>query len=241
MRNIALASLDLHLVYLTASSERNQAPSCNVRVSPMRDTQLRVVLRLQSQSMASPSQQRLSLANNPVLASIHVDGHYAGDWRLGGDESCDGTCGRNLLVEKGNANGGAAEGLEDGERGEGVFRLATEGDEGAATGVEGLRGREGDGEEGEGRADDLEARIWGRQSVNCGSAAAHAVPGGAVGSPAPSTLVCGSSAGSDDELVAEMLMHRAAIRVGRAVADRVRRARALQGEAAGRSMAVPVN
>ena len=43
------------------------------------------------------------------------------------------------------------------------------------------------------------------------------------------------------ELVALMLMHRAAIGVDRAVAADVRCATVFQGEAAGRSMAVPVN
>lgn len=54
-------------------------------------------------------------------------------------------------------------------------------------------------------------------------------------------LVCGASDGSLAELVAWMLMHRAAKGCGRAVAAHVRRARVLQGAAAGRDMAVPVN
>jgi hypothetical protein len=67
------------------------------------------------------------------------------------------------------------------------------------------------------------------------------VPGEASGTVEASTLVCGSSAGPLDELVAEMLMHRAAIGVRRAVAELVRCVKLFQGETAGRSMAGPVN
>jgi hypothetical protein len=54
-------------------------------------------------------------------------------------------------------------------------------------------------------------------------------------------LTCGSSGGSAEELVALMLMHRAAIGLLRAVAAHVRWARVFQGRAAGVGMAVPVN
>lgn len=62
------------------------------------------------------------------------------------------------------------------------------------------------------------------------------LPGETTGVAAASTLVRWSSAGSVDEFVAEMLMHRR-----RAVVAPARCAKLLQGEAAGRSMAVPVN
>jgi hypothetical protein len=61
------------------------------------------------------------------------------------------------------------------------------------------------------------------------------VPGEAAGTESASTLTCGASDGSLDERVALMLMHRDA------AAARVRGAKDLQGEAAGRNMAVPVN
>jgi hypothetical protein len=61
-----------------------------------------------------------------------------------------------------------------------------------------------------------------------------------MGVAVPSTLTACCSAGSVDELVADMLMHRAAMGVRRMAAADVRE-RFLQGEAAGRNMAVPVN
>ena len=69
------------------------------------------------------------------------------------------------------------------------------------------------------------------------------IPAGVGAVVEPSTLTACSRAGSTEELVAVMLMHRAAIGVGRAVAADVRWrwARDFQGEAAGRSMAVPVS
>ena len=73
MCNIALAGLDLHLIDLPTSCECEQATSCDICISPMRQTQLDVVLWLQTQGMACPSQQRLSLADDPVLPAIKVD------------------------------------------------------------------------------------------------------------------------------------------------------------------------
>lgn len=67
------------------------------------------------------------------------------------------------------------------------------------------------------------------------------IPAGVGAVVEPSTFTACSRAGSAEELVAVMLMHRAAIGVGRAVAADVRWARDFQGEAAGRSMAVPVS
>lgn len=63
------------------------------------------------------------------------------------------------MIEEWNADGRALKRLEDRQGGESVFRLAAEADEGTAAGVERLRGREGDGEEGEGCADDVEAGV----------------------------------------------------------------------------------
>jgi hypothetical protein len=88
------------------------------------EAELDVVLGLEAQSVASPGQEGLALANDPVLATIEVDSDYAGDGRFCGDEGGYRAGGRDLLVEKGNADGGAAEGLEDGEGGESVLGLS---------------------------------------------------------------------------------------------------------------------
>jgi hypothetical protein len=61
-----------------------------------------------------------------------------------------------------------------------------------------------------------------------------------MGVAVPSTLTACCSAGSVEELVADMLMHRAAKGVRRMAAADVRET-LVQGEAAGRNMAVPVN
>jgi hypothetical protein len=159
MRNIGLARLDLHLVDLALACQRQQSSSRDVCVSPVVQPQLDIVLRLQAQRMAGPGKQRLPLADDPVLPAIEVYGDDARYGRLGRDESCDRARRRDLLVEERDADGGAAEGLEDGERREGVFRLPTEADQRSAAGVERLRGRERDGEQRKGRADDLEAGI----------------------------------------------------------------------------------
>jgi hypothetical protein len=67
------------------------------------------------------------------------------------------------------------------------------------------------------------------------------IPGSLPSTDEASTRVCGSRAGSVEEVVALMLMHRAAIGFGRAVAAAVRCAKPFQGETAGRIVAVPVN
>ena len=72
------------------------------------------------------------------------------------------------------------------------------------------------------------------------SMCAQSLPGVCMGVAVPSTFTACCSAGSADELVADMLMHRAAIGVGRAAAGHVWDKDA-QGEAADRSMAVPFN
>jgi len=61
-----------------------------------------------------------------------------------------------------------------------------------------------------------------------------------MGVAVPSTFTASCSPGSVDEFVADMLMHRATIRVGRIATGQVW-AKEAQGEAAGRSMAVPFN
>lgn len=159
MGYVALASLDVDLVNLAVSCQCEQTSTCDVCVSPMCQAELDIVLRLQLQSEASPRKKCLPLADDPVIPSIQIYGHNTRYRGLGGDEGCDGTGRRHFLIEEGNADGRALKRLEDGKSRQGVFRLAAEADEGAATGVERLRGREGDGEEGEGRADDVEAGV----------------------------------------------------------------------------------
>lgn len=82
----------------------------------MRQAELHVVLRLQAEGMACPSQQRLPLADDPVLPAIKVDCDNAGYRRLGGNQCCDGGGGGNLLVEEGDANGRAPERFQEGKR-----------------------------------------------------------------------------------------------------------------------------
>lgn len=115
VRNIALASLQLHLVDLPAPYESEQPTSCDVCVAPMRQSELHVVLRLQAEGVSCPSQQRLPLADDPVLPSIKIDRNNTGYGRLGGNQCCDWGCRRNLLVEEGNANGRAFEWFQEGK------------------------------------------------------------------------------------------------------------------------------
>lgn len=65
--------------------------------------------------MTCPCQERLSLADDPVLSAIEIDCDNARYGRLGRDQSCDWGGGRNLLVEEGNADGRAPKGLEERE------------------------------------------------------------------------------------------------------------------------------
>jgi hypothetical protein len=160
MRNIVLARLDLHLVNLPLACQCEQSSSCDVCVAPVSQPQLDIVLGLQAQRVPGPSKQGVPLADDPVLPSIQVHRDDAGNGRLGGDERRDGACRRDFLVEEGDADGGSPEGFEQGEGREGVFRLSAEADQGSAAGVERLRGRERDGEEREGRADDFEAGVY---------------------------------------------------------------------------------
>lgn len=115
MSNIALASLQLHLIYLPTSSQCQQTASGDVGIPPVRYAQLNIVLRLQTQGMTCPSQQRLSLADNPVLPAIKVDRDDARNGRLCGDKGCDWGGGGNLLVKERNANRHTSEGLEEGQ------------------------------------------------------------------------------------------------------------------------------
>jgi hypothetical protein len=156
---IALASLDVDLVNLAVSCQCEQASSSDVCVSPMCQAQFDIVLRLQLQCEASPRKQCLSLADDPVVPSVQI---YRDNARYGvfcGDEGRDGAGRRYFLVEERDADGGALKRLEDGQGRQRVFRLAAEADQGSAAGVERLGGGEGDGEEGKGRADDVEAGV----------------------------------------------------------------------------------
>lgn len=81
----------------------------------MRETELHIVLRLQAQGVPCPGQQRLPLANDPVLPAIEVDCDNTGNRRLGRDQCCDWGGRGNLLVEEGDAHGGAPEWLEEGK------------------------------------------------------------------------------------------------------------------------------
>jgi len=117
MRDIGFALFDLHLINLATASKRHQTTTGNVGIAPVGKAQLCVVLRLQGKAMAGPGKQGLTLANEPVLAAIEVDRDDARDGRLRGDEGGDGAGGRDFLVEKGNADGGAPDGLENGEGG----------------------------------------------------------------------------------------------------------------------------
>lgn len=138
MSYVALAGLDLDLVDLAVSCEGQQASAGDVCVSPVCEAQLDVVLRLESQCEPRPREQGLPLADDPVISAVQVDRDNARYGVFGRDERCDGASRRDFLVEKGNADGGSLEGLEDGEGGKRVFRLAAEADEGSAAGVEGL-------------------------------------------------------------------------------------------------------
>ena len=115
VRNIALASLQLHLIDLPAPYESKQPTSCDVCVAPMRQAELHVVLRLQAEGVSCPSQQRLPLADDPVLPAIEIDRDNTGYGRLGRDQSCDWCGGRNLLVEERNADGRAPEWFQEGQ------------------------------------------------------------------------------------------------------------------------------
>lgn len=115
MRNIALASLQLHLIDLPIPYEGKQPTSGDVGVSPMRQAKLHVILRLQAEGVPCPGQQRLPLTNDPVLPAIEIDRDNTGYGRLGGDQCSDWGGGGDLLVEERNANGRASERLKEGE------------------------------------------------------------------------------------------------------------------------------
>lgn len=72
MGDIGLTSLQLDLVDLAAAHKCEQSAASNVRVAPMGQTQLCVVLRLQRQGLAGPCQQCLPLRYDPVLPAIEV-------------------------------------------------------------------------------------------------------------------------------------------------------------------------
>lgn len=111
--NIALASLQLHLIDLPAPCESKQSTSCDICIPPVRQAELYVVLGLQAKGVTCPGQQRLPLTDDPVLPAIKIDRDNAGYGRLGRDQCCDWRCRRDLLVEEGNADGRAPEWLKE--------------------------------------------------------------------------------------------------------------------------------
>jgi hypothetical protein len=96
MSHIALTSLQVHLVDLSASGQGKESPPSYVRISPVRYSELYIVLRFKRQRSASPGQQRLPLGNEPILSSIKVDCDNGRYWGLGADEGRYRTCGGNL-------------------------------------------------------------------------------------------------------------------------------------------------
>ena len=54
MRNVALASFQLHLVYLSAADQCEQTPSGHVCVAPICQAELDIILRFQREGKAGP-------------------------------------------------------------------------------------------------------------------------------------------------------------------------------------------
>lgn len=79
--------------------------------------------------------------------------------------------------------------------------------------------------------------------MGAANAMEESIPGECMGEgvAVPSTLTACCSAGSEGDVVADMLMHRAAAAEDVCAVGVRGRQRLLQGAAAGRSMAVPVN
>lgn len=127
--NIALSSLQLHLVDLTTTSKRHQASPGHVCVSPIRHTELEVVLRFYRQSNSTPCQKCLALGNEPILSAIKLHCDDRGYRGLRGDEGGDGARGGDLLVEEGNSERRTSEGFQEGEGRQGVFNLAAQADQ----------------------------------------------------------------------------------------------------------------
>ena len=113
---------------------------------------------------AGPGEEGFALEETPVGCAVELEDAEGGEGRFGGDEGGGGGWGGDFLVEKGDSDEGATEGGEEAECGDCAGRVARgrEADEGAAAGVEVLGGREGDGEEGQWRAEDLKGRVYGR-------------------------------------------------------------------------------
>lgn len=111
--HIALSRLQLHLVNLSTSCQRQQASSGNMSISPICQPQLNVVLRLQRQCVACPCKQCLPLCDEPILTPIQIYSHDRRDRRLCRDESGYRACGRDLLVEERDADWGATKWFEE--------------------------------------------------------------------------------------------------------------------------------
>ena len=71
---VALARLQLDLVYLAAANERQQTAPSHVCVAPMRQSQLDVVGWCERKGVACPRQKRLPLGYEPVFPAIELDG-----------------------------------------------------------------------------------------------------------------------------------------------------------------------
>jgi hypothetical protein len=80
----------------------------------------RVELGLDGKSVTGPSEKSIPLSDHPIKATIEVDDGEGGEGRLGRDQSGIGSRRGDFLVEEGTAKGGAAEGLEDGKRRDGL-------------------------------------------------------------------------------------------------------------------------
>jgi hypothetical protein len=79
---VALACLQLDLVYLAAADECQQAASSHICIAPMRQSKLNIVCRLERKGMTCPRKKRLALRNEPVFPAVELDCDDGGDGRL---------------------------------------------------------------------------------------------------------------------------------------------------------------
>jgi hypothetical protein len=77
-----------------------------------------VELGFDGKSVTGPGKESISLSDHPIKATIEVDNGEGGEGRLGRDQSGIGSGRSDFLVEERNAEGGTAEGFEDGKRGD---------------------------------------------------------------------------------------------------------------------------
>ena len=75
-----------------------------------------VDLRFDGKRVTGPGKESIPLSDHPVKATIKVDNREGGERGLGRDQGCVGSGRSDFLVEERNAECGAAEGFEDGER-----------------------------------------------------------------------------------------------------------------------------